>query len=316
MGKAQEIELEKEDFKDLKPQNRKKRKEPPKPWGKMERSVVLVVLLITVLTSATLSLSARNWKLPNLPKITLPKLADINPFKEQTVVVGDHGSQINQQKIEKIKSHFREKTNSLSGIYAFYIYDLNGDYFYGENYQEVLTAASLIKLPVMELAFKKLENNELTEDEILPLLEAMGKKSDNQAFLKMLDMLGRSEVEKEIKSLGMSSTSLEENKTTPEDVGVFFKKLYSRELLSNKYTNLFFGYLTDTIFEQWLRPGIPDDIVVSHKYGRETHSVSDAGVVFSSKPFVLVIMTDGVVEREADNVFPILSNLLYNEHTR
>ena len=34
----------------------------------------------------------------------------------------------------------------------------------------------------------------------------------------------------------------------------------------------------------------------------------------SDKPFVMVIMTDGVIEREADELFPKLAKLLYTEH--
>jgi len=30
-------------FKDLNPENKKRRKEPPKPWGKKERLIVLIV---------------------------------------------------------------------------------------------------------------------------------------------------------------------------------------------------------------------------------------------------------------------------------
>ncbi|MCJ7656648.1 MAG: hypothetical protein MUO55_02565, partial [Candidatus Atribacteria bacterium] len=34
-------------FKDLQPENRKKRKEPKKPWGKKERLFILLVILLT-----------------------------------------------------------------------------------------------------------------------------------------------------------------------------------------------------------------------------------------------------------------------------
>ena len=75
-------------------------------------------------------------------------------------------------------------------------------------------------------------------------------------------------------------------------------------------------YMTNTAFESWIRLGIPDDISLTHKYGRESGTVNDAGIVLSSKPFVLVIMTDGVIEREADELFPKLSKLLYENHIK
>src|SRR3989304_7306731 len=73
-------------IKDLAPENRKKRKEPPKPWGRTERIIVLVFILLTILIPGVLAASARNWKLPGLPTIPLPKLSfDRGPI----VIEGD-----------------------------------------------------------------------------------------------------------------------------------------------------------------------------------------------------------------------------------
>lgn len=311
----EEEEIPRRKFRDLRPENRKARKEPSKPWGKKERLIVLIVLLITVLTSGILGLTARNFKLPNLPKISIPDFSKFNIFKEQVIVVGNKGSKVNFAKIENTKKEFISLTNRYSGIYAFYIYDLNGDYFYGENYQEKMQAASLIKLPVIYLTYKESEKGNLNLDEYKSYLEAMGKRSDNAAYIKMVSVLGKEKIYKAITSLGMSKTSLEENITTPEDIGLFFKKLKKYELLNKENTDEFLKILTDTAFEDWLKPGIPIDVRLAHKYGREIHAVNDAGIVFSNKPFVLVIMTDGVVETEADKIFPELSKLLYNGQT-
>lgn len=301
-------------FKDLNPENKKTRKEPLKPWGLKERLTILIVLLLTVLTSGILALSARNFKLPQLPAFKLSTLSDLNPFKEQTIVVGNRGSKVSQAKIEKTKKEFKDMTNDYSGIYAFYIYDINGDYYYGLNYQEVMQAASLIKLPVMYTAYKEFENGALPREGNTELLQAMGKRSDNSAFIKMVNILGKEKINKNISELGMSKTSLSENKTTPEEVGIYFKKLYKNELMNKEDTKELESFMTDTIFEEWLRPGIPKNITLVHKYGRELHSVSDAGIVMSDKPFVMVIMTDGVIEREADELIPKLAKLLYDNH--
>jgi beta-lactamase class A len=298
----------KRQFKDLNPENKKSRKEPIKPWGAKERIVVLVVLVLTVLTSGILALSARNFKLPKLPRLEIPKISNLNPFQEQVIVVGNKGSKVSQEKIEKTKKLFKEATDDHSGIYAFYIYDIKGDYFYGLNYKEKMQAASLIKLPVMYMAIK--------EDKNKDLVEAMGKRSDNSAFIKMVEILGKENVNKTISDLGMPNTSLSENTTTPEEIGQFFKKLYNNELLDSVKTKELEHDMTDTIFENWLRPGIPSNIILVHKYGREIHCVNDAGIIMSDKPFVMVIMTDGVIEREADDLIPKLAKLLYDEHTR
>jgi beta-lactamase class A len=301
-------------IKDLKPQNRKARKEPVKPWGKKERLTVLITFLFTVITAGVLSASARAWKLPNIPRLKMPNFSEFFLFKEQTVVVGQTGDGTDQEKINKIKSEFREMTKGYSGIYAFYIYDLEGDYFYGENYQEIMQAASLIKLPVMALTYKKSEEGELELEEYKDYLQRMGKRSDNQAYLKMVEVLGRGEIQKYINDLGMSDTSLEENLTTPADIGLFFNKLYKNQIINENNTKEFLEFLTDTAYEDWMSAGIPQSVTVSHKYGREVHCVNDAGIVFADNPYVLVIMTDGVIESEADELLPSLSKLLYDRH--
>lgn len=300
-------------FKDLNPENKKKRVEPVKPWGTKERLFVLIVLILTVASSGFLALSARNFKLPQLPALKINSLKDLNPFKEQVIIVGNRGSKVSLEKIENTKRLFKEATNNYSGIYAFYIYDLNGDYYYGYNHQEVMQAASLIKLPVMYMAMKN--DKEYGDQDLKSLVEAMGKRSDNVAYNKTVGILGKENVNRTISDLGMPNTSIDKNLTTPEEIGIFFKKLYKNELLTVEKTKELEGYMTDTIFEDWLRPGIPSDLKLVHKYGREVHVINDAGIVLGDKPFVIVIMTDGIIESEAIDLFPKLAKLLYTEHT-
>ena len=70
-------------------------------------------------------------------------------------------------------------------------------------------------------------------------------------------------------------------------------------------------FLTDTDFEDHLTVGLSNETSLAHKYGREVHVVNDAGVVLSDNPFVVVIMSNGVVESEADDVFPTLSKIVF-----
>lgn len=77
------------ELKDLKSENKKKRKEPVKPWGKKERLIVLIVLLATTIISAilllnnTLRLSQKKTK-TRLPSINLDS---INIFRGETIVI-------------------------------------------------------------------------------------------------------------------------------------------------------------------------------------------------------------------------------------
>ena len=108
------------------------------------------------------------------------------------------------------------------------------------------------------------------------------------------------------------STSLTDNQTSPEDIGLFFKKLWGNQIVSQASRDEILGYMTDTIYENWLVKGIPEE-KVAHKYGSELHVMNDAGIILSDKPFVLVIMSKGIVEKEANLVIPELASIVYEE---
>jgi hypothetical protein len=74
-------------IRDLKPENKRKRKEPVKPWGKKERIIVIAVLLSTIIISAVLALGAKGEGIHlniGMPRINLDFL---NIFKEKTIII-------------------------------------------------------------------------------------------------------------------------------------------------------------------------------------------------------------------------------------
>ncbi len=284
----------KEEIKDLKPEHRKKRKEPVLPWGKKERLIILFSLLITVLISVFFSFSSGNFTAPKFPDFNLD-----NIFKGETVVIGEKGAvekALKNKRTEKIIAEFKNKTGSLKGTYAFEVIDLSDGFRFGVDSGKVMRAASLIKLPVMLYAQGKIDDIKL---------EAMGKRSDNGVFNELVGKFGKKTIQDYIDSLGMKNTSLEENLTTPSEIGDIFQKLYQDK------NEKILSYLMDTIFEKWLKKGVPEGIRVSHKYGRETGVVNDAGIIYSENPFILVMMTEGVDEIEADKLLPELAKMIY-----
>lgn len=286
-------------LKDLKPENRKRRKEPVLPWGKKERLVILSLLLITVLVSLFFSFSSGNFEPPKFPNFSLD-----NIFKGETVIVGDKAAvakAVRQKKAEKIISEFNSITANLKGTWAFEVIDLSDKSKFGVNQDQVMQAASLIKLPLMLYVQGKVDDS---------LLEAMGKRSDNNVFKELVAKFTKKTIQDYIDGLGMKNTSLADNSTTPDEIGNLFVKLYQDK------NEKILGYLTNTIFENWIKKGVSEDIRVSHKYGREVGVVNDAGIIYSQKPFILVIMTQGVNELEADRLIPELTKMIYSEYTK
>jgi beta-lactamase class A len=141
----------------------------------------------------------------------------------------------------------------------------------------------------------------------------MGKESDNTAVNIARRILGQEKIEEIVRELGMSDTVVVGNnqKTTPKDIATFFQRLSWGGLISDESKDELLEFMTNTIYEDHLVAGVDENIKVAHKYGRELHIVNDAGIVFSQKPYVVVIMSKGVVDEEADSIFPQLSKIIY-----
>lgn len=329
------------EFKDLISQHKRARKEPAKPWGRRERILVLAALFLTVAASIILAVSSRGWKLPGLPRLKLPSLSF---FKEETIIIEkDKERAKNKEKSEKIIKEFEEETRKAAGVYGLYVVNLESGFSFGVYEDEEFTPASLNKLPVMLAMYMEAEKGNLNLETKYSLkatdkrggsgslyqkpqgfvltyrdmVRYMGKESDNTAFNIASGILGREKIEGVIKEIGMTDTRVsgEDQKTTPYDVGLLFKKLWEGSLVSKKSADEILEYLTGTIYENWLVAGIPKEVKVAHKYGRELHVVNDAGIVFGERPYIVVILSKKVVEREADDTFPILSKIVYQGET-
>ncbi len=319
-----------------KPTSRRKKQEPV-PWGKKERSLIFYVFLGTILASTVLAFSARKWKLPGLPKLSLPS------FKRGPIVIEKDKAEMDEKAIQTIKS-FKEKTISLSGVYGFYLIRLSSGVSYGVNENDIFEPASLNKLPVMLAAYIEVENGDLDLEDTYKLknsdkvagsgslygrsegyeltyrdiLEYMGKESDNTAANILKQLIGEEKINQAIESMEMENTITigEDQQTTPVDIGHFFEKLWEGDVISKKHRDEFLSFITDTIYEEWLAAGVPSGTDVAHKYGREIHVVNDAGIIFADEPVVLVLLSKGAVEREADEMYPELSRDIYNREIK
>jgi hypothetical protein len=89
-----EIEDEREDrkltrkFKDLRRENRKKRKEPPKPWGKKERLTIFIILVSSILIAGILAISNQAHLSFSISKPSFNfDFSKLNLFKEETIII-------------------------------------------------------------------------------------------------------------------------------------------------------------------------------------------------------------------------------------
>ncbi len=326
----QEVLSEKEKY--FKKEKPKKKKFEIKPWGKKERLFVVGVFISTIFASAFLGMSSREWKLPNLPRFALPKI-----LSDETIVIEGNPKDVKES---KVIGEFEELTKPLSGVYGFFVIRLSDNSFYGANDRETFDAASLNKLPVMLTMYKEAErgNINLSQKYILKgsdkregsgslinkpagtaltyedLVKYMGHESDNTAFNIAKNILGEEKILSVMRDINLPAALLTENETTPYDIGFFWKKVMDANYVSRETRDALLEFMTDTVYENWIAKDIPVRVV--HKYGSLAHIRNDAGVVFASKPYILVVMSKGVVESQADEVIPRFARVVYDSESK
>jgi beta-lactamase class A len=325
-------------FKDLNPENKRKRKEPPKPWGKSERLTVLIFFLITTLLATGMFLFSHDFKLPGLPKISFKNINMGNPFGEEIIQVGQKSSSIqNDAKAQKAITQFKNNIQPLSGFYGFLVVRLNDGINYGVSSDSQFQGASLLKLPLITLMYKMSEEGSLDLDTKYTLRETdkvrgsgvlftqsagttytyrklaeyMGKNSDRTAYKVMKDVIGADKLKNYLNEIGMNSTNIETGMTTPNDFGLLFTKLWNGKLVGQTNRDEILGFLQNTIYENWITAGVPKNTKVAHKFGQDTKVIADGGIVLADKPYVLIIMSQGINENDASVIFPKISRDIY-----
>ena len=238
----------------------------------------------------------------------------------------------------------RALIDPLQGVYGVYVESLKDGSTYGVNQDEQFTAASVNKVLIMAKTLQEIDKEKLHfEDEYRlqqkdiqdygtgsmryarlgttysydQLLELSGKQSDNTANWVLALILGKNKVQAFVDSLGMDQTSITDNTTTPVEMGKFFSRIYEGQILPDHLRDKFYGYLTQTEFEDRIPSGTPNFIAVAHKIGSEIQVINDCGIIFDKKnPYVLCILSKEVQEAEALKVLPKISTLVWTYESK
>lgn len=320
----------------FKPPELNKKKNPQKEEAKKTSRGLIIGLFI-----GTISLSLFLWQKQELGKwwdnLWQPAIYEIiNPeiVDEQLIRISQ-----NLYSPKDVVEGIEELINPLQGTYGVYVESLENGAQYGINQEVVFTAASVNKVLIMAKVLEEIEKDKLDlADEyrlqkkdiqdygtgsmrydqpgkvykIEELLRLTGKSSDNTAAHVLNLMLGKNKLNDFIKKLKMEKTSIEENTTTPVEMGRFFGQIYRGEILADDLREKFYSYLTRTEFEERIPAGVPSFVSVSHKIGSEVQTINDCGIIFDKKhPYILCIFSKEIKESQALEVLPKISALVW-----
>ena len=236
--------------------------------------------------------------------------------------------------LRSLRSSIQEKIGDCGLEYSFFIKDLNYPVFsLTVESGDKFPAASLIKLPILAVAFEAIEEKKMALDKKttimrkdiaggsgklkamkLPytltfqeLLEFMISLSDNTATNKVISILGIDYINDTFKRIGSKDSILKrkmmdfsqrrkgvENYTSSQDIAYLLERIHNRSLTNKEFSELAFSFLRNQKVNDRLPRYLPKEVVVAHKTGLEKGVVHDAGIVLGPKgDYIICVLIKG-----------------------
>lgn len=229
---------------------------------------------------------------------------------------------------EGLKSSLKERIASFKGRPSIIIKDLDTGWEIDFNKDELIPAASLVKLPIMLSCFwaaqdkkinlgdnvylaasEKVEGSKALGDKpagsvFTPeeLIEPMITQSDNTAANLLIDYIGFDTLHTYFKKLGLKNTNIArkmmdfkerregvENYTTAEDMAFVLERLYYSNFLNPELSKKSLLILGQQKINDRIPRELPkEEIFIAHKTGLERHVCHDVGIVFTRKGNFLI----------------------------
>ena len=148
-------------------------------------------------------------------------------------------------------------------------------------------------------------------------------ESDNVATNMLIGVLGMDAVNAEAVALGLPDTALhhtmmdtvtidpELNSTSSDDTARLLAMIASGSLVNAEASALAESFLEAQTVDTGLDAGVPDGVVVAHKTGTVEGAIHDGGIVYATKPYVLVVMTQGLEYDTAAALIEQVSSTVY-----
>ena len=208
--------------------------------------------------------------------------------------------------------------------------DIGWQIFYRQD--EVIPAASLVKIPIMAACYLAAEEKRIGLKDKLMLTAAnkvsgsgelknrpcgsifsieeligfMICQSDNTACNMLIDFLGFAYLNDSFKRMGLRNTNLSrrmmdfsgrgmgiENYTTSRDMAYLLEKIYHQEFLNKQVSQRCLNLLKHQKVNNRIGRKLPASVVVAHKTGSERNICHDAGIVFTDKgDYLICVLTN------------------------
>lgn len=241
---------------------------------------------------------------------------------------------------EKVQASVEEKVkqylgNNISKVGIGY-YDVETGKGFSINGDKYFTAASTVKVQMNMVLFDMIKEGKLNIDETIKYLQsdyeggtgilqgedkskpiALQKLSDysimysdNIATNMIIRKIGYAQMKNRFSEKVEHQVPQNDNLVTPNEGLAFLKMLYE-----NKNNNIYYprliGIMKTTVFHDRLDKYVPQNIV-AHKVGDYGAFVNDVGIVYSNKPYIIAVYTQGLPN--ANETIANINKIIYGYH--
>ncbi|MFZ5985705.1 MAG: serine hydrolase [Bacillota bacterium] len=255
------------------------------------------------------------------------------PAAEETL------AQENKIDYSALRSELESYISKYKGQYGIYYIDLTGNDEFGINAEGEYKAASTFKLPLNLYMYKRIKEGKVNPEGTLKYTRAdyedgagiirykdYGQTytirelcrlsvvySDNVAVNMLLRFVGKQNVKNYMREMGGKVVADNKNITSPKDMALYLKKLYEFYQNEGQLGKEMMNNFINTEFRDRLPKLLPEDLKIAHKTGNLIGIVHDIGIVFTDKPYVIVVMSKDVVsDQEANDVIANISKKVYD----
>lgn len=262
----------------------------------------------------------RRWRALALAAVTLAA-----GYLASQAIGSARADQIDYGPLQEDIRRFVETRPQRFGIY---FKDLTSEQEWGMDADRPIQAASTVKVPIALLVNQLVADGKLRWTDRIRYVEALDygtgagvlqfqgmdgstyslrvltnlmiTVSDNVAWHMLTRFLGKDNIAAYMRRLGGRTVFPDgANVSTARDMGVYVQAVLDLRERQPELGDRLIDDLSHTIWHVGLPGKLPPTVRVAHKEGDVTGVADDVGIVFSRRPFILAIMSDGVDDIEA-----------------
>ncbi len=154
---------------------------------------------------------------------------------------------------------------------------------------------------------------------IKDLISQMIIYSDNDAYSILRKIIGESNRDRVFVELRLPVPTNETSSMSPEEISRFFRVIYNSTYLPKELSEFALEVLSHSDFTAGLKAGVPNDVVVSDKYGyragnqTSNQELHDCGIIYyPANPFFLCVMTRGKDLSDLEDFIQTITQTIYS----